>query len=175
MKDFTNAHAAVVRGISAILARDFYFSEFCAEELVSRTMEKLWKSAYDESRSFGAFAFSVALNVAKDIKAENARHQSMFCSFDRKNDEGEWEKNYFVDAVTAIRCDEASFHQEEVECNKKWNAFLAGLSETDRNILKLLVERVGVNEIAERLECRPNYVSGRLHKLRSRVRGAFAA
>ncbi|MGN1219454.1 MAG: RNA polymerase sigma factor [Candidatus Cryptobacteroides sp.] len=175
MKDFTNAHAAVVRGICSFLARDFNFSEFCAEELVSRTMEKLWKSAYDESRNFGAFAYSVALNVAKDIKAENARHQSMFCSFDRKNDEGEWEKNFFVDAVTASRCDEASFRQEEVECDKKWNAFLAGLSETDRTILMLLVERVGVNEIAERLKCRPNYVSGRIHKMKSRVRGAFAA
>ncbi|MGM9741016.1 MAG: sigma-70 family RNA polymerase sigma factor [Candidatus Cryptobacteroides sp.] len=175
MKDFTNAHADVVRGISTILARDFHFSEFCAEELVSRTMEKLWKSAYDESRSFGPFAYSVALNVAKDIQAENARHQSMFCSFDRKNDEGEWEKNRFGGALSASRCDEASFHEEEVECNKKWNAFLAGLNETDRSILRLLVEQVRVNEIAERLGCRPNYVSGRIHKMKSRVRGAFAA
>ena len=75
MKDFTNDHAAVAKSVSAHLSKKFNFSKYCAEELASRTMEKLWRSAYDESRNFGAFVYAVAKNVAKDIMAENARHQ----------------------------------------------------------------------------------------------------
>lgn len=175
MKDFTNDHAAVAKSVSAHLSKKFNFSKYCAEELASRTMEKLWRSAYDESRNFGAFVYAVAKNVAKDIMAENARHQSLFCSFDRMNDEGEWERNFLVDVLTASRCDDASFHQEEVDCNNQWNAFLDGLSETDRTILRLLLERVGVNEIGERLGRRPNYVSGRIFKMKPSVLDAVAA
>ena len=175
MKDFKKSQLAAVKRACEIMARKFNLQGYFAEDLHSRTLEKVWRSAYDESRDMFPYACKIAMNVALDILSEETKRQSLFSSFDKKNEDGEWEMDCSVDGRTASCCDEASYHLEEVDCNNMWNDFLAGLNEADRTILMLLHEQVKTAEIAERLGKTQNYVSVRIHRLNKSTLRAFAA
>lgn len=175
MKDFKNSHLTAVKRACEIMASRFNLKGYFAKDLYSRTLEKVCRSAYDESRDMFPYVCKIAMNVALDILSEETKRQSLFSSFDKKNEDGEWEMACYVDGRTASCCDEASFHLEEVDCNNMWNDFLAGLNEADRTILTLLHEQVKTAEIAERLGKTQNYVSVRIHRLKKGARRALAA
>ena len=175
MKDFKNSHLTAVKRACEIMASRFNLKGYFAKDLYSRTLEKVCRSAYDESRDMFPYACKIAMNVALDILSEETKRQSLFSSFDKKNEDGEWEMACYVDGRTASCCDEASFHLEEVDCNNRWNDFLAGVNEADRTILTLLHEQVKTAEIAERLGKTQNYVSVRIHRLKKGARRALAA
>ena len=67
MKDFKNSHLTAVKRACEIMARKFNLKGYFAKDLYSRTLEKVWRSAYDESRDMFPYACKIAMNVALDI------------------------------------------------------------------------------------------------------------
>lgn len=49
------------------MASRFNLQGYFAKDLYSRTLEKVWRSAYDESRDMFPYACKIAKNVALDI------------------------------------------------------------------------------------------------------------